>query len=49
MAFKFPSHQHLLGFSLAIGVATVTALEFAGVKDVKLKWPNDVVYQDKRN
>ena len=48
MAFKFPSHQHLLGFSLAIGVATVTALEFAGVKDVKLKWPNDVVYQDKK-
>ncbi len=48
MAFKFPSLQHLLGFSLAVGVATVSALEFAGVKDVKLKWPNDVVINDKK-
>lgn len=48
MAFKFPSHQHLLGFSLAVGVATVNALEFAGVRDVKLKWPNDVVINDKK-
>ena len=48
MAFKFPSLQHLLGFSLAIGVATVTALEQLGVKDLKLKWPNDVVARDQK-
>ena len=48
MAIKFPSLQHLLGFSLAIGVATVTALEFAGVQNVRLKWPNDVVFGDKK-
>ena len=48
MAFRFPSLQHLLGFSLAVGVATVTALEMLGVHGVKLKWPNDVVVGDKK-
>ena len=48
LAFRFPSLQHLLGFSLAIGVATVTALEQLGVRDLKLKWPNDVEGQGKK-
>lgn len=48
MAFRFPSLQHLLGFSLAVGVATVTALEMLGVHGVKLKWPNDVIVGDKK-
>ena len=48
LAFRFPSLQHLLGFSLAIGVATVTALEQLGVKDLKLKWPNDVEGRGKK-
>ena len=30
MAFKFPNLQHLLGFSLVVGVACVTALEQLG-------------------
>lgn len=42
LAFRFQNLQQLLGFSLAIGVATVTALEQLGVKELKLKWPNDV-------
>lgn len=48
LAFKFPSIQQLLGFPLAVGVATVSALEQLGVKDLKLKWPNDVVAHDKK-
>ena len=48
LAFRFPSLQHLLGFSLAIGVATVTALEQLGVKELKLKWPNDVEGRGKK-
>lgn len=48
MAVKFPSYQHLLGFSLAVGVATVTSLEMLGVQGVKLKWPNDVVANEKK-
>ena len=48
LAFRFPSLQHLLGFSLAIGVATVTALEQLGVRDLKLKWPNDVLIDERK-
>ena len=48
MAFKFPNLQHLLGFSLVVGVACVTALEQLGVEGVQLKWPNDVVGDGKK-
>lgn len=48
MAFKFESLPQLLGFSLAVGVATVTALENLGFNNIKLKWPNDVVFQDRK-
>lgn len=48
LAVKFQNVQQLLGFSLVVGVATVTALEELGVQGVKLKWPNDVVYKDKK-
>lgn len=37
-----------MGLSLAIGVAIVDALESLGAKDLKLKWPNDLYYQDKK-
>lgn len=37
-----------MGLSLVIGVAVVDALEGLGVKGVKLKWPNDLYYQDKK-
>ena len=48
MAFRFPSLQHLLGFSLAVGVASVTSVERLGVHGGKLKWPNDVGVGDKK-
>ncbi|WP_264874393.1 bifunctional biotin--[acetyl-CoA-carboxylase] ligase/biotin operon repressor BirA [Vibrio agarivorans] len=37
-----------MGLSLVVGVAVVEALESVGVADVKLKWPNDLYYQDKK-
>jgi len=38
----------LEGLSLAVGVAVVDALAKAGVDDVQLKWPNDVLYQRRK-
>lgn len=37
-----------MGLSLVVGVAVVEALEEIGVSGVKLKWPNDLYYQDKK-
>ena len=37
-----------MGLSLAIGVAAVEAIESIGIQGVKLKWPNDIYYQDKK-
>src|SRR5687767_4511291 len=35
----------LAGLSLAAGVAVVRAVEKLGVRDVQLKWPNDVLWR----
>lgn len=37
-----------MGLSLVIGVAIVEALEGMGLSDIKLKWPNDLYYQDRK-
>ncbi|EJN6827137.1 bifunctional biotin--[acetyl-CoA-carboxylase] ligase/biotin operon repressor BirA [Vibrio cidicii] len=37
-----------MGLSLVVGIAAVEALESLGIQGVKLKWPNDVYYQDKK-
>ena len=37
-----------MGLSLVVGVAIVEALEEMGLTGVKLKWPNDLYYQDKK-
>ncbi|CAM2822415.1 bifunctional biotin--[acetyl-CoA-carboxylase] ligase/biotin operon repressor BirA [Vibrio neptunius] len=37
-----------MGLSLVVGVAIVEALEEMGLAGVKLKWPNDLYYQDKK-
>ncbi len=34
----------LAGLSLAVGVAVVRALDRTGLRNVELKWPNDIVY-----
>lgn len=37
-----------MGLSLVIGVAIAETLESMGITGVKLKWPNDLYYQDKK-
>lgn len=37
-----------MGLSLVVGVAVVEALEKMGFDGVKLKWPNDLYYQDRK-
>ena len=36
------------GLSLAIGVAIVRALAAEGIEDIKLKWPNDVLWRGRK-
>ncbi|MCP4597470.1 bifunctional biotin--[acetyl-CoA-carboxylase] ligase/biotin operon repressor BirA [Neptuniibacter sp.] len=38
----------LEGLSLLVGLATVKALEKNGISGVQLKWPNDLLYQNKK-
>ncbi|MGC9402661.1 bifunctional biotin--[acetyl-CoA-carboxylase] ligase/biotin operon repressor BirA [Vibrio genomosp. F10] len=37
-----------MGLSLVVGVAIVEALEKIGIDGVKLKWPNDLYFEDKK-
>ena len=36
------------GLTLAVGIAVVKALEQYGLKKIRLKWPNDIVYEGKK-
>jgi len=38
----------LSGLSLAIGVAVIQALKLRGIKEVGLKWPNDIYWRQKK-
>jgi BirA family biotin operon repressor/biotin-[acetyl-CoA-carboxylase] ligase len=38
----------LEGLSLAVGLAVVKALESLGARDLKLKWPNDVLWHGRK-
>lgn len=38
----------LEGLSLAIGLAVVRSLRHYGISGLKLKWPNDILYKDKK-
>ncbi|MGR6832584.1 bifunctional biotin--[acetyl-CoA-carboxylase] ligase/biotin operon repressor BirA [Aliivibrio wodanis] len=37
-----------MGLSLAIGIAVVNALELLGCQGLKLKWPNDIYWNEKK-
>lgn len=39
---------YLSGLSLAVGVALIRALQQAGVAGARLKWPNDVLHEDRK-
>ncbi|MGH8552656.1 MAG: biotin--[acetyl-CoA-carboxylase] ligase, partial [Methylococcales bacterium] len=38
----------LSGLSLAVGVAVVRALSSLNVRDIRLKWPNDILWNEKK-
>jgi BirA family biotin operon repressor/biotin-[acetyl-CoA-carboxylase] ligase len=40
--------RSLPGLSLGVGVAVARAVQRAGAQGVKLKWPNDIWYQDRK-
>ena len=49
MAWQFPGGPDIVsGLSLAAGVAVVQALEEYGIGDVSLKWPNDVLWNNRK-
>jgi len=49
MTWRFASGPSMVaGLSLAAGVAIVRALERYGVRDVGLKWPNDVLWDGRK-
>ncbi|GAB4512742.1 MAG: bifunctional biotin--[acetyl-CoA-carboxylase] ligase/biotin operon repressor BirA [Sulfuricaulis sp.] len=49
MAWRFPGGPDLVsGLSLAAGVALLGALEEYGVSGVGLKWPNDVLWDNRK-
>ncbi len=37
-----------IGLSLVVGIAVVEAFERVGIHGIKLKWPNDLYYDDKK-
>jgi BirA family biotin operon repressor/biotin-[acetyl-CoA-carboxylase] ligase len=46
--WRFDDHSRIAGLSLAIGVAVVRALGRAGIREVGLKWPNDLLWRDRK-
>lgn len=50
VSLAFPAHEALAleALSLRVGLALAEALQRVGVADVKLKWPNDIVWQGKK-
>lgn len=46
--FTQGGYTAIAGLSLAIGVAVIRALHEMGIDDVGLKWPNDILHQDKK-
>lgn len=49
MGWRFASGPGMVaGLSLAAGVAVVRALEDYGVHGMRLKWPNDVLWEEKK-
>jgi len=49
MVWRFDSgYQSMAGLSLLVGLAVNRALIRTGVKDCRLKWPNDIYHQNKK-
>jgi len=48
MRYIFDASIALNGLSLVIGLSVVSTLADFGVSGIKLKWPNDIFYEDKK-
>lgn len=48
LLWHFSSAAGLGGLSLAVGVLVVRALRVSGVEGVMLKWPNDILWNDRK-
>jgi len=49
MLWRFPGGPgELAGLTLAAGVGVADALEAYGLRDVRLKWPNDVLWNERK-
>lgn len=49
LLWRFPSGPAAMaGLSLAAGAAVANALRSAGVQDIALKWPNDILWQRRK-
>ena len=48
LLWRFNDFNEFSGLSLAIGVAIVRALRTAGVEGVGLKWPNDILWRERK-
>ena len=44
----FDDPSSMAGLSLAVGVAVVRTLQAFGVRDAGLKWPNDILWRDRK-
>jgi BirA family biotin operon repressor/biotin-[acetyl-CoA-carboxylase] ligase len=48
LLWRFEDHAAVAGLSLAVGVALLRALRRAGVEGVGLKWPNDLLWRERK-
>jgi len=48
LLWRFDDYAHMAGLSLAVGVAALRALRRLGVEGVRLKWPNDILWQGRK-
>ncbi len=46
--WRYDDHSLIAGLSLAVGVAVIRALERSGIVGVGLKWPNDLLWEDRK-
>ena len=45
---KYPSENVIEGLSVFVGMSLIEGLEELGIKDAKLKWPNDILINNKK-
>lgn len=48
LVFEFDELKDSLGLSLAVGLSIIEGLNDLGYREIKLKWPNDLYYNDRK-